>query len=74
MSVQNAERMLRFMTSDADLRSRICDAGPENFEKVTAEVGASCSAYEVAYALAKRVDADADLQAKFNRQIPVWEA
>ncbi len=74
MSVQNAERMLRFMTSDADLRARICDAGPENFEKITAEVGASCSAYEVAYALAKRVDADDSLKASLDRQIPVWEA
>ena len=73
MSTQNAERMLRFMTSDADLRGRICSAGPENFEALTAEVGASCTAYEVAYVLAKLVDSDDVLKTAFNRQIPTWE-
>ena len=73
MSTQNAERMLRFMATDAGLREQIRDAGPDNFQDITAAAGASCTAYEMAYALTQLVDADGDLQAKFNRDIPVWE-
>lgn len=74
MSIQNAERMLRLMTSDADLRARVCAAGPDNFEAVTREVGASCTGYEIAYAVSKLMESDDSLKGKFDRKIPIWEA
>jgi len=53
MSVENAERFIRFMKEDDDLKEKVRKAGPENFEAVTAAAGASCTAYEVACAIAR---------------------
>ena len=53
MSVENAERFIRFMKDDADLRDKVRKAGPDKFEQVTAAAGASCTAYEVACAIAR---------------------
>jgi predicted ribosomally synthesized peptide with nif11-like leader len=53
MSVENAERFIRFLKDNEDLQEKVQAAGPEKFEAVTAGAGASCSAYEVACALAR---------------------
>lgn len=46
MSVENAERFIRFMKADESLQQKIKAAGPEQFEQVSAEAGASCTAYD----------------------------
>ncbi|MEN3951195.1 Nif11-like leader peptide family natural product precursor [Iodidimonas sp. SYSU 1G8] len=46
MSVENAERFIRFMKDDESLQQKIKAAGPEQFEQVSAEAGASCTAYD----------------------------
>lgn len=51
MSVENAERLIRFMKSDPALQHKVKAAGPDKFEDVTAEAGASCSAYDVVCAV-----------------------
>lgn len=51
MSIENAERLLRFMEKDDDLRKRVYAAGPENFQTVAKEAGASCTAYDVVRAV-----------------------
>ena len=56
MSVQNADRLIRFMKDDKDLQKKVLQSGPENFEAVTAEAGASCTAYDLVCAVAKALD------------------
>lgn len=56
MSIENGERMLRFMEKDAKLRKQVSEAGAEKFQEVTAEAGASCTAYEVVRAMIRRKD------------------
>jgi predicted ribosomally synthesized peptide with nif11-like leader len=51
MSVENAERLIRFMKADPDLQRKVKMAGPDRFEAVTAEAGASCTAYDVVCAV-----------------------
>jgi len=46
MSVENAERFIRFMKEDPSLAQKAKSAGPENFEQVSAEAGASCTAFD----------------------------
>jgi predicted ribosomally synthesized peptide with nif11-like leader len=46
MSVENADRFIRFVKEDPSLIQKVKSAGPENFEQVTAEAGASCTAYD----------------------------
>ncbi|MEN3974468.1 Nif11-like leader peptide family natural product precursor [Emcibacter sp. SYSU 3D8] len=46
MSVENADRFIRFIKEDPALIQKVKSAGPENFEKVSAEAGASCSAFD----------------------------
>ncbi|TDI59010.1 MAG: Nif11 family protein [Alphaproteobacteria bacterium] len=53
MSVENAERFIRFLKDNKDLQDKVQTAGPEKFEAVTAGAGASCTAYEVACAVAR---------------------
>ena len=53
MSVENAERFIRFLKDNDDLKEKVRDCGPDHFERVTAEAGASCTAYEVACAVAR---------------------
>lgn len=57
MSIENAERFIRFMEKDETLRKRAYDCGPEDFERVTAEAGASCSTYEIVCAIIRQQNA-----------------
>jgi predicted ribosomally synthesized peptide with nif11-like leader len=57
MSVENAERFIRFMKEDPALQQKVKMAGPEKFEDVTAEAGASCSAFDVVCAVVDDVQA-----------------
>jgi len=56
MSIENGERFIRLLESDAKLREKVRNRGRKKFEKVTAEAGASCSAYDAVAALSKRFD------------------
>lgn len=60
MSIENGERFIRLLEQDASLRERtrtsIRDAGNDAVERVSAEAGASCRAYEVVAALVRRMD------------------
>ncbi len=58
MSVQNGERLIRFLRSDSRLREKVKDAGWEKFQDVTAEAGASCTTYEVVAALIREIEND----------------
>lgn len=54
MSVQNAERLIRFMQQDEKLKTRVREAGSaEKFEAISGEAGASCSAYDFVVAVVK---------------------
>lgn len=53
MSIENAERFLRRLRADGTLVTEVCSAGPDGFENVTAAAGASCTAYEIACAIAR---------------------
>jgi glutaredoxin-related protein len=53
VSIENAERFLRRMRDSAELQDQVRSAGPDGFEAVTAAAGASCTAYEVACAVAR---------------------
>lgn len=54
MSIENAERLLRFIEQDESLRSRVNEAGAENFEAVATAAGASCTAYDVVRAVLRK--------------------
>lgn len=54
MSIENAERLLRFVEKDEALRSKVCDAGPDDFEAIATEAGASCSALDVVRAVLRK--------------------
>ncbi|MCC5872094.1 MAG: Nif11-like leader peptide family natural product precursor [Gammaproteobacteria bacterium] len=54
MSIENAERLLRFIEQDEALRSKVNEAGPENFEAVATAAGASCTAYDVVRAVLRK--------------------
>lgn len=54
MSIENAERLLRFVEKDEALRTKVCEAGPDSFEAVATEAGASCSAYDVVRAVLRK--------------------
>jgi len=56
MSIENGERFLRRLESDTQLREKVRIEGRADFEKVSAEAGASCSAYDAVAALVKRLD------------------
>lgn len=56
MSIENGERFIRKLESDPELREKVRAEGREDFEKVSAEAGASCSAYDAVAALVKRLD------------------
>jgi hypothetical protein len=58
MSVENAERFVRFLRNDAELRSKVTAAGWEDFQDVSAAAGASCTSFEVVAALIRELDAD----------------
>ena len=54
MSIENAERLLRFVEKDEALRNKVYEAGPERFEAVATEAGASCTAYDVVRAVLRK--------------------
>lgn len=54
MSIENAERLLRFVEKDEALRTKVYEAGPDSFEAVATEAGASCSAYDVVRAVLRK--------------------
>jgi hypothetical protein len=56
MSIENGDRFLRQLESDLELRKKVLSEGREAFEKVSAEAGASCSAYDAVAAFVKRLD------------------
>ena len=56
MSIENGERFIRMLESDSKLREKVRAAGTKKFKQVTAEAGASCSAYDAVAALSKRID------------------
>lgn len=55
MSIENAARLVRFMEKDAALRDKVMSAGNDKFEQITAEAGASCTAYQVVQSLTKQM-------------------
>ncbi|MBL6691102.1 MAG: Nif11-like leader peptide family natural product precursor [Pseudomonadales bacterium] len=56
MSVENAERFIRFLKNDPALRARVNEAGWENFQEVSAGAGASCTSFEVVAALIREIE------------------
>ena len=58
MSVENAERFVRYLRDNAELRSKVNTAGWESFQDVSAGAGASCTTFEVVAALIREIDAD----------------
>ncbi len=46
MSVENAERLIRFMKEDAELKEKIRTCGADSFTPVSNEAGASCNTYD----------------------------
>ena len=58
MSVENAERFVRFLREDANLRAKVNAAGWENFQDVSAEAGASCTTFEVVAALIRDIESN----------------
>jgi len=56
MSIENGERFIRMLEADPELREKVRSKGKKKFEKVSAEAGASCSAYDAVAALSKRLD------------------
>lgn len=55
MSIENAERFVRFLREDAGLLSEVQSSSAETFEAVSAGAGASCSAHEAVLALAREI-------------------
>jgi hypothetical protein len=53
VSIENAERFLRRLEGNAELQERVRRAGPDGLEAVTAEAGASCTAYELVCAVTR---------------------
>ena len=53
MSIENAERFLRRLEGNAALQEKVRTAGPTGVEAVTAQAGASCTAYELACAVVR---------------------
>ena len=56
MSIENGERFMRALESDESLRKKVKVAGPDGFLSVSAEAGASCSAYDVVAALLRQLE------------------
>ncbi|MEQ8483816.1 MAG: hypothetical protein RIB46_05600 [Pseudomonadales bacterium] len=55
MSIENGERLIRFLRDDPALRERVLAAGGARFEKLSAEAGASCRAFDVVAALIREM-------------------
>jgi hypothetical protein len=55
MSIENGERLIRFLRDDPALRERVLAAGGARFEQLSAEAGASCRAFDVVAALVREM-------------------
>lgn len=55
MSIENGERLIRMMKADPELAQRVAGAGADRFEEVSAEAGASATAYDVVAALVREL-------------------
>jgi hypothetical protein len=55
MSIENGERLIRLIKADPALAERVAQAGPDDFEQVTAEAGASATPYDVIRALVREL-------------------
>lgn len=58
MSIENADRFLRFLEADAALRDKVAASADGEIQAVSAEAGASCSAHDVVLAVNKRIAKD----------------
>lgn len=58
MSIENGARFLRRMREDDKLRARVRTIGPDTFETISAELGASCTAAEVVAAMARELEGE----------------
>ena len=58
MSIENGARLLRRLRTDPGARQRLRVISTENFEDISAELGASCSAAEVVAALAREIEGE----------------
>lgn len=56
MSIENGERFIRLLKSDQSLRDKVRQAGSDGFTEVSADAGASCSAYDVLAALLRQIE------------------
>ncbi len=65
MSIENGERFIRALESDEALRDKVRAAGSDGFLEVSAEAGASCSAYDVVAALLRQIES--------AETLPGWE-
>ena len=55
MSVENAERLIRFMKDDPELKEKVRTAGPEKFTAVSNAAGASCTSYDFVCAIIRTI-------------------
>lgn len=55
MSIENGERLIRFLRDDPALRERVLAGGGVRFEQLSAEAGASCRAFDVVAALVREM-------------------
>ncbi len=56
MSIENGERFMRALKTNESLREKVRAAGSDGFLAVSAEAGASCSAYDVVAALLREIE------------------
>jgi hypothetical protein len=57
MSIENGARFVRMLRQDPALRERVRAGGEQAFEEISAAAGASCTAFEVAAAMLRDMDA-----------------
>jgi hypothetical protein len=56
MSVENGERFIRLLETDADLRRKVSESGVSAFLDHSASAGASCTPYEVVSAMIRGME------------------
>ena len=65
MSIENGERFIRALHSDASLREKVRAHGCDGFNEISAEAGASYSTYDVVAALLRQIEG--------KETLPDWE-
>jgi hypothetical protein len=58
MSIENGGRFMRLLRDNPVLREQVSAGGSQGFERVSAEAGASCRAYDVVAALLREMDTE----------------